>query len=108
MSKLKKCLRVPTDRVDVADVQLESDLTYAEYPTKILDRKERVTRHRHQVFYKVQWSNHSEEEATWEHEDILKANYPEILASVEVTSLPHFRSFARESRGEILFKGGGL
>ena len=73
--------------IDVAEVQLESDLTYAEYPIKVLDQKERVTRQRRQLFYKVQWSNHSEDEATWEHEDVLKANYPEILATVEVPSL---------------------
>jgi hypothetical protein len=28
---------------------------------------------------KVQWSNHTEEEATWEKEDQLKAEFPEIF-----------------------------
>jgi hypothetical protein len=26
-------------------------------------------------FYKVQWSRHSEEEATWETEEFLRSNY---------------------------------
>jgi hypothetical protein len=30
-------------------------------------------------FYKVQWSRHSEEEATWETEDFLRLNYPDFL-----------------------------
>jgi hypothetical protein len=29
--------------------------------------------------YKIQWSNHSEEEATWEAEDFLRSNYPNCL-----------------------------
>jgi hypothetical protein len=29
--------------------------------------------------YKVQWSNHTEEEATGEIEDFLSRNYPEFL-----------------------------
>jgi hypothetical protein len=29
--------------------------------------------------YKVQWSNHSEEEATWETEEFLRSNYPDCL-----------------------------
>ena len=29
--------------------------------------------------YKVQWSNHSEEEATWETEDFLRSRFPDFL-----------------------------
>ncbi|WVZ52236.1 hypothetical protein U9M48_003318 [Paspalum notatum var. saurae] len=54
VSQLKKCLRVP------------------EEPIKILDQKQRSTRRRTINFYKVQWSNHSEEEATWEQEEFLR------------------------------------
>ena len=30
-------------------------------------------------FVKVQWSNHSEDEATWEREDRLRQEYPEFF-----------------------------
>jgi hypothetical protein len=30
-------------------------------------------------FFKVQWSHHSEQEATWETEDFLRSKYPEFL-----------------------------
>jgi hypothetical protein len=45
-------------------ILLKADLTYPEHPIKILDQKDRVTRHKTVKFFKVQWSNHSEEEAT--------------------------------------------
>ena len=78
VSQLKKCLRVPSEAVEVEAIQLEPDLTYQEHPIKILDQKERTTRRRSIKSYKVQWSNHSEEEATWETEDYLRAHYPEF------------------------------
>ena len=78
VSQLKKCLRVPLEAVEIEAIQLEPDLTYQEHPIKILDQKERATRRRAIKSYKVQWSNHSEEEATWETEDYLRAHYPEF------------------------------
>jgi hypothetical protein len=44
---------------------LKADLTYPEHPLKILDQKDCVTRHKTVKFFKVQWSNHLEEEAMW-------------------------------------------
>src|SRR6266498_4645439 len=44
VSQLKKCLRVPSEAVEVEAIQLEPDLTYQERPIKILDQKERLTR----------------------------------------------------------------
>jgi hypothetical protein len=29
--------------------------------------------------YKIQWSHHSEEEATWEAEEFLRSHYPDFL-----------------------------
>ena len=40
-------------------------------------------------FVKVQWSNHSEDEATWEREDRLRQEYPEFFSDEYVFSLPH-------------------
>ena len=49
---------------------------YIEHPVKILDEKERVTRNNVVKFYKVQWQNHSEDEATWEQESYILKHYP--------------------------------
>jgi hypothetical protein len=64
MSQLMKCLKTPVDVVLPEVAPLEADLSYPEHPTEILDQKDRVTRHKTIKFFKVQWSNHSEEEAT--------------------------------------------
>jgi hypothetical protein len=51
------------------------DLSYQEYHVKILETPERVTRNKSIKMCKVQWSHHTEEEATWEREDELKAEF---------------------------------
>ncbi|WVZ95748.1 hypothetical protein U9M48_041472, partial [Paspalum notatum var. saurae] len=76
VSQLKKCLRVPEEEVDTSQVQIEPDLTYEARPIKILDQKQRSTRRNTVNFYKVQWSDHSEEEATWETEEYLQTKHP--------------------------------
>ena len=86
VSQLKKCLRIPTEAIDSDSIQLESDLTYPEHPIKIIDRKDRITRRTTNRFYKVQWSNHSEEEATWEKEEFLRSKYPDFLNAHQGTS----------------------
>jgi hypothetical protein len=57
---------------------LETDLTYPEHPIKILDQKSRVTKGKAIKFYKIQWSNHMVEEATWESEDFLRSHHPDF------------------------------
>jgi len=94
VSQLKKCLRVPTEMVDMESLQLEHDLVYTEHPVKIVDHKTRVTRTQTSNFYKVQWSNHSEREATWETEEFLKSKYPEFLATHQGTQLTPPISFS--------------
>jgi hypothetical protein len=78
VSQLKKCLKAPVDVVLPEVTPLEADLTYPEHPIKILDQKDRVTRCKTVKFFKVQWSNHLEEEATWESEDFLRSHHPEF------------------------------
>jgi hypothetical protein len=53
----------------------KEDLPYQEYLVKILETSERVTRNKKIKMYKVQWSHHTEEEATWEREEELKAEF---------------------------------
>jgi hypothetical protein len=43
VSQLKKCLRVPEERVEVRGIKLKSDLTYEEGPVNILEVQEHVT-----------------------------------------------------------------
>jgi hypothetical protein len=64
MSQLKKCLKAPVDVVFPEVTPLEADLSYLEHPIKVLDQKDRVTQRKTIKFFKIQWSNHFEEEAT--------------------------------------------
>jgi hypothetical protein len=81
MSQLKKCLRVPDQTIEVTDVALEPDLTYSKHPIRVLDQKDRITQRRTLKFYKIQWNQHSEDEATWETQDFLEKNFPGFFAS---------------------------
>jgi hypothetical protein len=75
VSQLKKCLKAPVDVVLPEMAPLKADLTYPEHPIKILDQKSHVTRCKTIKFYKIQWSNHTEEKAIWESEDFLRSHH---------------------------------
>jgi hypothetical protein len=77
--QLKKCLKAPVDVVLPEVTPLETDLSYPEHPTKVLDQKDCVTRRKTIKFFNIQWSNHSEEEATWKSEDILCSCHPDFV-----------------------------
>jgi hypothetical protein len=79
ISQLKKCLKEPVDVVFPEVTPLEADLSYPEHPIKILDQKDCVTRRNTIKLFKIQWSNHSEEEATWESEDFLCSCHPDFV-----------------------------
>jgi hypothetical protein len=78
ISQLNKYLKLPVDVVLPEVAPLETDLTYPEHPIKILDQKSRVTRRKTIKFYKVQWSNHTVEKATWESDDFLHSCHPDF------------------------------
>jgi hypothetical protein len=53
ISHLKKCLRVPEEQLPMEDLDAK-DLSYQEYPVKILETSERVTRNKKIKMCKVQ------------------------------------------------------
>jgi hypothetical protein len=79
VSQLKKCVRLPIEVITEPDVEIELDLSYQEHPSKVLDCKERSTRARTIKMYKIQWSKHTKEAATWETKDFLRTSYPDCL-----------------------------
>jgi hypothetical protein len=79
VSQLKKCLRALEEQIPLEEIVIKEDLTYKEYPVKILEMAERVTRSRAIKMCKVQWKRHSEEEATWEREEDLRKAYPQLF-----------------------------
>jgi hypothetical protein len=94
---VKKCTsEVRIEPVLLEDIEMGKDLTNKEYLIKILDTFERVTRSKVIRMCKVRWSHHTEEEATWERDDELKEDCPQLFSK------------SSESRDEILFKGVGF
>ena len=86
VSQLKKChapmADIPLrDTMPLEAIQLDSDLTYEEKPAKILKFASRVTRSKVIMFCKVQWSHHTEDEATWEREEDLLKDHPHLFSS---------------------------
>ena len=73
------------------ELNVQDDLTYIEHSVKILDTLERITRSKRIRMCKIQWSHHAEDEATWEREDELQAEFPQLFAN------------PAESRGRDLF-----
>jgi hypothetical protein len=82
VSQLRKCLRVPEEQMPLKELTIGRDLMYQEYQMKILDTSEKVTQNNHYKMCKVQWSNHTKDEDTWEKEDQLKAEFPDIFSNL--------------------------
>jgi hypothetical protein len=74
VSQLKKYLRVPEEQLPMEDLDAK-DLSYQEYSVRILETSERVIRNKKIRTCKVQWSHHTKEEATWEREKEMKAEF---------------------------------
>lgn len=81
VSQLRRCFKDLEREVDPELIEVQDDLTYKEHPIRILEEAERWTRQKVTKFLKVQWSNHTKEEATWELEDNLRAEYPDLFPS---------------------------
>jgi hypothetical protein len=64
VSQLNKYLCVPKEQDPLEDLVTREELTYQEYPIKVLEAAERVIRNKMIRMCKVQWSHHIEEEAT--------------------------------------------
>jgi hypothetical protein len=78
------------------DLNVKEDLTIVEHPIRILETMTRVTRNSVIKMCKVQWSNHAEDEATWEREDELSRVSKSFSQSVRI------------SRTKFLLRGVGF
>jgi len=79
VSMLKKHLRDNEEEkiVDISNFQVTPELIKKERPKRILDRDmKQLTRTKPVPLVKVQWSNR---DATWEREEDIKHEYPELF-----------------------------
>jgi hypothetical protein len=71
---------VPEEQIPMEGLEISKDLTYEENPFKVLETVERITRSRTIRWCKVQWRHHTEAEATWEKEEDLMKQYPQLFS----------------------------
>ena len=76
VSMLRKYTPDPTHIVDWGELVVDVDGTFEEGPMRIMDSREQVLRGKTVRLVKVLWKHRGVEEATWELEDTVRANYP--------------------------------
>ena len=76
ISMLQKYTLDPTHKVDWGELIVDADGTFEEVPVRIMDSQDQVLHGKTVRLVKVLWQHRGVEEATWEHEDTVSANYP--------------------------------
>ena len=76
VSMLRKYTPYPTHIVDWGEFVVDVDGTFKEGPMCIMDSREQVLRGKTVRLVNVLWQHRGIEEATWELEDTVRANYP--------------------------------
>ncbi|KZV39789.1 Retrotransposon protein, Ty3-gypsy subclass [Dorcoceras hygrometricum] len=79
VSALRKYVPHPSHILSAEPIHLAPDLGYEERLEKILLRETRKLRNRSIPMVKVQWSNQTEREATWETEADMHSRYPDLF-----------------------------
>ncbi|KAA0025802.1 pol protein [Cucumis melo var. makuwa] len=79
VSMLRRYVADPTHVVDFEPLQISENLSYEEQPVEILAREVKKLHNREISLVKVLWRNHGIEEATWEREEDMRAQYPKLF-----------------------------
>ena len=69
----------PSHVISTETIELRLDLTYEEEPVDILAREVKEFRNKKILLVKVLWRNHKTEEATWESEETMRQQYPQLF-----------------------------
>jgi hypothetical protein len=81
VTKLKGMPVPENEVITEANAWIEPDFSLIEHLLRVLDRMERKTQRQTVRMYKIQWSHHTEEEATWKMEEYLNTKYLGFLRS---------------------------
>ncbi|KAL6344251.1 hypothetical protein AAG906_037815 [Vitis piasezkii] len=86
VSTLRKYVFNPSHIVEFEPIQISKDLTYEEVPIQIVDVMDKVLRHVVVKLVKIQWSNHSIREASWELEEQMREKHPHLFQDLGMSS----------------------
>ena len=81
VSMLRRYRSDPSHVMSVESITIEPDLTYEEEPVRILAREIKELRNKRIPLVKVLWKTHKTEEATWEREDDMRQQHPQLFTS---------------------------
>ncbi|GAV71219.1 Chromo domain-containing protein [Cephalotus follicularis] len=81
VSMLRKYHPDPSHVLQWEPLELRTNLSFEEIPIRILDRRIKQLRSKTILLVKVLWQYQGVEEATWEREDDMQANYPQLFSS---------------------------
>ena len=79
VSQLRKCVPDEIAIVPLDDIQVDNSLNYVEKPIAILERKTKTLRNKEIGLVKVQWQHRRGSEWTWEPEEEMRKQYPELF-----------------------------
>ena len=79
VSMLRRYRSDPSYVVQLEEIEVNANLTYEERPIEILDRGDKELRNKCIPLVKVLWRNHGIEEAMWEAEKDMRAQYPHLF-----------------------------
>ena len=79
VSMLRRYRSDPSYVVSSETIELRPDLTYEEKPVEILAREVKELQNKKIPLVKVLWRNHKTEEATWESEETMRHQYPQLF-----------------------------
>ena len=76
VSMLQKYTSDPTHVMDWGGIVVDTNGTFEEGPVRIMDSRDQVLRRKTVRLVKVLWQHRGVKEATWEHNDTMRATYP--------------------------------
>ncbi|KAA3469924.1 Transposon Ty3-I Gag-Pol polyprotein [Gossypium australe] len=104
----------PSHVISSTYVEIQPDMTYSKEPIKILARETKELQNKKVSLVKVLWQRHGIKEATWELEDIMRKQFPNLfttynadtnttlferpdICSYELADMAHLKSLLRYS-----------
>ncbi|GJT58511.1 retrovirus-related pol polyprotein from transposon TNT 1-94 [Tanacetum coccineum] len=88
VSNLKKCLADASLHVPLDEIKIDKTLHFVEEPVEIMDQEIKKLKCRRIAPVKVRWNLKRGPEFTWEHEDQMRINYPQ-LCRLDTTAMRH-------------------
>ncbi|KAD4385578.1 hypothetical protein E3N88_25747 [Mikania micrantha] len=81
VSNLKKCLSDETMIIPLNEVRLDDKLHFIEEPIEVMDREMKTLKRSRIPIVKVRWNSKRGPEFTWEREDHMKKEYPQLFTN---------------------------